>query len=346
MCKKYFILIVIYSLFIVSCSKIETSMQPQTKLALGTVCTVNLFEDGTQDLYDEIFERVKEIEELMSARISTSEVSRINTHADIKPLIVSEDTFAVIKMSLDFAHKTNGAFNPAIGPLVGLWGIGTQFAKIPKDIEIQEAIKNSNYKNIVLNSHDSENSIVLLGEKMSLDLGGVAKGYATDQIVEILEKYGVKSAIIDLGGNIFAYGKKENNAPWRIGIKNPFDSEGQPIIAVEVKNESVVTSGVYERFFEQDGIRYHHLLDSKTGYPVDNALMSVTIVHESSTIADILSTAVFALGADDGIKLLENMGVQGFCIDSNKEIYASSAIARNLEIINKDFSLCLEKVEQ
>ena len=338
MYKKWFLLLGIIFLF-VSCNKSVHPALPQKEIVLGTICTVNLFEHGTQELYAEIFDTLQKVENLMSANTTTSEIACANKNAGLGEVVISKPTYDVLKIALEYSEKTNGAFNLAIGPLVKIWGIGTADAKIPTKEEIQVAKELCNWQNIVLSEKNDSYFVFLEKAGMSLDLGGVAKGYAADQINVILKSRGIDKAMIDLGGNIFAYGEKEINTPWRIGIKNPFDSTGEPIIALSIKNESVVTSGVYERFFEQDGIRYHHLINSATGFPSNNGLMSVTIVHEYSTVADILSTAVFILGKDDGMNLLENMGIQGFCIASNKEIYATNTIVRNLEIINKDFFL-------
>ncbi len=322
-----------------ACTKQADPITSDTRIALGTVCTISLYEKGTQDLYDELFLRLNEIEQLMSPNIIDSELSKANDFAGFEKGSISADTYTVLEKSLEYARLTDGAFNPAIGPLVNLWAIGTDAARVPSQEEIEKAVLLSQWEKVLLTKEQNDYFVFLEEEGMALDLGGIAKGYAADELVEILHENNIYSAIIDLGGNIYALGEKENGDAWKVGIKNPFDSTGSPAVRVDLKNQSVVTSGVYERFFEQYGVRYHHLLDSKTGYPVNNGLMSVTIVTESSMLADVLSTAVFVLGKEKGLALLESLGENGFCITAEKEILATQELQGNLFVLDESFSL-------
>ncbi len=327
------------TLLCISCEKKITPIPSDTRVVLGTVCTINLYENGSQEIYDELFSRLEDIENVMSINIQDSEISKINDLAGIEKVAISNDTYTVLTKALEYAETTKGAFNPAIGPLVKLWAIGTDSAKVPNQEEINKAISLVDWKKVIV-SEEKEQHFVFLQEKdMSLDLGGIAKGYAADEMIRILKIYAIDSAIIDLGGNIYALGEKQNGEVWRVGIKNPFDSTGSPAIRLDVKNTSVVTSGVYERFFEKHGIRYHHLLDSNTGYPVNNGLMAVTIATESSMLADVLSTAVFALGEKEGINLLESLGVKGFCVNSEREVIATNNLKNEIAILDDSFTL-------
>lgn len=337
--KKYILSVLFLSIFLFSCNtQKETILEPQTELVIGTVCTINLFEDGTEDLYSTLFDQLSDIENKMSVNIATSEIALANQNAGIKPVEISYETYEIIEASIDIANITNGAFNPAIGPLVKIWAIGTDAARIPTQEEITEAINLCDWKNIELEKKDNVYSVFLTKKGMSLDLGGVAKGFAADSIRSILTENNVQKAMIDLGGNVFAYGEKAENTPWRIGIKNPFNSTGSPIIALSLTDTSVVTSGVYERFFENNGVRYHHLLNSNTGYPENNNLLSVSIVSESSMLADILSTAVFVLGLEEGMSLLEEQKIQGFCITNEKEIITTGNSFNLVEVLDSDFT--------
>ena len=340
--KKLFLVIIIGGILLFGgCKKLEQPMSAQTEIVLGTVCTVNLFEHGTQELYAEIFNALHDVENLMSANSTTSELVLVNNNAGISSVQISEETYTVIEAALKYAKMTNGAFNPAIGPLVKLWAIGTDSAAIPSGVEIERTSKLCNWQNVLLSQKKDGYFVFLEKEGMALDLGGVAKGFAADKTVAILQGHAIPTAMIDLGGNIYACGEKLSDVPWRIGIKNPFDSTGEPIVALSVHDASVVTSGVYERFFEQDGVRYHHLINTATGRPQDNELMSVTIVAKSSMQADILSTAVFILGKEAGLKLLEQINISGFCITRNKEIYATENSALKIEVFDKNFTLNL-----
>lgn len=290
---------------LVSCTR---AVQPRVESLMGTVCTVNAYEYGTQELYDELFTRIAEIENDFSVNIASSYIAAINNAAGQRAVAVSADVFFVVKAALQYAELTDGAFDPTVGPLVKLWGINTDSARVPQQQEIDNALPLVNWRNVTIAENaDGSGSVLLSQRGMSLDLGGIVKGYAADELVKILQKRNVKRAIIDLGGNVFVYGKKKDGALWRVGVKDPDFPEGAPALIARLTNSTVVTSGVYERFFVEDGIRYHHILDTKTGCPADAGLLSTTIICESSMAADALSTSVFALGKERGMALLKKI---------------------------------------
>jgi thiamine biosynthesis lipoprotein len=288
-----------------ACAPVE---ETRSTFALGTVCKIALFENGKKDIYAKIFSRLAEIEAVMSANEipggGISELSRVNQNAGIQPVAVSGELITVLERALFFAKITDGAFNPAIGPLVKLWKIGTEDAQVPDKEAILAVQPLLDYRDVEV---DAANRTVYLKHKgMSLDLGGIAKGYAADEVVRILTDAGIQRAVIDLGGNIYAHGSKAPKQKWLIGIQNPLASRGEFLAVEEVSSRSLVTSGVYERFFEENGIRYHHILDTKTGYPADSGLLSVTIISANSMNADALSTALFVLGYEKGAAILSH----------------------------------------
>lgn len=295
------LLIIIFSICFASC---ERAADPRTEALMGTVCTVNAYDDGTKSLYDELFARLHEIDETFSVTIDSSEISAINKAAGERSVSVSSDTAYVVKAALSFAELTGGAFDPTVGPLVKLWGINTDHARVPEKSEIDAVLPLINWRDV---SVTDDNTVMLKRHGMALDLGGIVKGYAADELTKILKARKVRRAIVDLGGNIFVYGKKKDGSPWRVGIKDPNDPEGVPAIVLNVANSTIVTSGVYERFFTENGVRYHHILDVKTGYPAASGLLSSTIVCESSMAADALSTSVFVLGREGGMELLHRI---------------------------------------
>ena len=299
--STFALLIIIFSIGFASC---ERTAEPRTEALMGTVCTVNAYEDGTKSLYDELFARLHEIDETFSVTIDSSEISAINKAAGERSVSVSSDTAYVVKASLSFAELTGGAFDPTVGPLVKIWGINTDHARVPEKSEIDAVLPLINWRDV---SVTDDNTVMLKRRGMALDLGGIVKGYAADELTKILKARKVRRAIVDLGGNIFVYGKKKDGSPWRVGIKNPNDPEGVPSIVLNVANSTIVTSGVYERFFTENGVRYHHILDAKTGYPAASGLLSSTVVCESSMAADALSTSVFVLGKKSGMELLRRM---------------------------------------
>ena len=281
-----------------SCRSAES---PRTELVLGTVCTVNAFRDGSDALYDELFARLSEIDRDASATGTASQVQAVNAASGVAPVTVGADVFAVTQAALRVAEQTGGAFNPAVGPLVALWGIATEGARVPSAAEIAEARALCDWRDIELD--ETARSIFLKKRGMRLDLGGIAKGYAADELSAILRARGVRRAVISLGGNVYLFGRKRGSR-WRVGIRNPLQPDGEAALALELSEASVVTSGVYERFFEQDGVRYHHILDTATGAPARTGLLSVTVVCNSSLLADALATALFVLGMERGFALL------------------------------------------
>jgi thiamine biosynthesis lipoprotein len=283
-----------------------------------------LYENGTPALYDRLFARLGEIDALMSATRPDSELSLINAGAGAAPVSVSPELMAVLEKARYFAEISGGAFDPTVGPLVRLWNIGSDTAAVPEAAEIADALGLINWQDMIL---DRTRGTVLLSKPgMALDLGAIAKGYAADELAGILREAEIPGAIIDLGGNIYAFGTRPPESagaatrPWRIGIQNPLDDRGVYAGVVELWNCSVVTSGVYERFFLYNGKRYHHILDTVTGFPVENGLVSVTVIAPSSMDADALSTALFTLGYEKGRALAEKEGVQALFIFGDKTI--------------------------
>ena len=285
-----------------SCKQTESS---RAEFALGTVCSVTLFNQVDNGVYDDIFKRIRELDNLMNVYIPSSDVSRINAAAGIEPVQVHEDVFTVIERSLYYANISGGAFDPSVGPLVSLWGIGGDSPRVPSQEEIDETLPLVNWRNIELDP--VTRTVFLKHPGMSLDLGAIAKGYAADEAAVIIRKAGIRRAIIDLGGNIVTCGERKDRKPWRVGIQNPNKDRNAYIGVLQVTEKSVVTSGAYERFFEEEGQRYHHIFSPSSGYPVENGLLSVTIITPASIDADALSTAVFVLGYERGKVLIDSL---------------------------------------
>lgn len=326
------------SLFFAACAPSAQSETNRTDFVLGTVCSVWLIEGGTSKTTDEVFARLRQIEDRMSANKDGTEIAAVNANAGIKPVAVSPDTFFVISKALEYAKLTNGAFDPTVGPLVKLWGIGSDDAKVPAQKDIDAALKLIDYRKVELNA--SAQTVFLPVKGMRLDLGAIAKGYAADEVDSILAKHKVKAAVIDLGGNVMVFGKKKDGSLWRVGIQNPDSSRGEYIGLVTGPEMTVVTSGIYERFFMQDGKRYHHILSTSNGYPVDNSLVSVSIITHSSIDADALSTSVFALGLKKGMELIKSLkDVYAVFIDSTNRVYLSPGANKIFTLTSKDFTL-------
>ena len=298
------------------CSSFSNEPLSYTGTAFDTVVNIQIFDSSDQQLIENCKDICQTYEQKFSRTIETSEISQINASGGA-PVEVSDDTIKIIKKGIYYGELSNGAFDITIGSLTSLWNFTDESPSVPSAESIASAVKHIDYKNIEI----SGNTVRLLDPEAKIDLGGIAKGYIADRLKDYLKEEGVEHALINLGGNILAIGQKTDHSDYNIGIQNPFDKEGEPITTVKLNNQSVVTSGNYQRFFRQNGKIYHHILDPKTGYPTENNLNSVTIITDSSLTADALSTTCFVLGPEFGMKLVNQLdNVDAVFIDSNNEI--------------------------
>lgn len=311
--------------------------ETRTDFVLGTVCTVRLITGGDARTLDAVFARLREIEARMSANRDGTEIDAVNQSAGGKAVAVSPDTYAVIAKALDYAKRTEGAFDPSIGPLVRLWNIGDNSGTLPPKEAVRKVLPLVDWRRIEMDP--AKRTVRLATPGMRLDLGAIAKGYSADEAARILGEAGVKAAVVDLGGNVLVFGKKKDGSQWRVGIQNPEDDRGAYIGLVSGYQMTIVTSGIYERFFIQDGVRYHHILDTKTGYPVENGLVSVTIITEKSIDADGLSTSVFALGLRKGMEFIQRTpGVEAVFIDAQHRVYMSPGAKKSFRITDPAYT--------
>ena len=323
-----------------SCGPTETVVEDlsQTTYALGTVISINLYDQGDQALMDQLIARVSVIEGLMSAQIETSEISEIMNQAGIEPVKVSEETFYVIERALYYADLSGGKFDPTIGPIVDLWGIGTEDARVPDQGEIDEALQYVDYNLIELD--EAALTVYLPLEGMSLDLGGIAKGYVADELVKVLDEGQVERAMINLGGNVYAYGEKANGELYKVAIQTPYDTRNTYFGYTELQDATVVTSGPYERYFEEDGVIYHHIFDAHTGYPLQGDVVSVSIVSPNSIDADALSTLLFTMSPEDGLELIESIvGIECVYVDKSFKLTLSSGLIDNFVLTDDQYEI-------
>lgn len=340
-CKAISLLIGIFLIFsLIGCTNSNDDSKPlsKTEYFMGTVVTVTLYDNKSEKIIDKAFEEVKKIEQLVSINMEGTELDEVNNNAGIKPVKVSDDTYNIIKKGLEYSSLTNGSFDITIGPLVKLWSIGLPEAKVPTIEEIKEKIQYINYNDVELNN--SEKTVFLKKPGMIIDLGGIAKGYTADVIAQTLKDEGVEKAIIDLGGNIYALGEKAENTLWRIGIQNPDQTRGEIVGSINVKDKSIVTSGIYERFIEQDGVKYHHILSPKSGYPYDNEIAGVTIISDKSIDGDALSTSVFSMGITKGLEFINSLpDTEAIFITKDHKIYLTEGSQEIFKLINDDFQI-------
>lgn len=309
----------------------------RTNYIMGTIVNLTLFGSGNDEAFEGSFELIRDIESKMSLNIEDSEISEINRNAGVAPVKVSQDTFDVIEKSIEYSELSEGKFDISSGAIVQLWNIGSDSARVPAKSELDDALNKVGFEGIVLDK--SSQTVFLKQEGMVLDLGAIAKGFAADKVRDYLFSEGITKGIVDIGGNLYLIGTNRDDEAWTVGIQNPFsENRNEYLGSISETNKSVVTSGVYERYFEEGGVRYHHILDTSTGYPVDNDLMSVSIVSDESIDGDALSTSAFALGLEKGMALIESLdGVDAIFVTKDKKVYLSKNIKGNFKIHDPQF---------
>jgi thiamine biosynthesis lipoprotein len=326
----------------VSCSKKDEKVDKYAT-KMDTIMHLTAYGHNANKAIEEAFRRVDEIEKMASSSISTSDVSKINQAAGKEYVKVHPEIIGIIKTSIEYSKISNGAFDITVGPLIKLWGIGTSAERVPKDLEIKEKLAVVGYNNISINEADS--SVKLMKVGMSIDLGGIAKGFTADEVVNIFKKYGVDSAIINLGGSsIYTLGEKPDKTLWSIAIQNPRKEKNEGNIGIVKLNQGALsTSGDYQRYFIKDGKRYHHILDPATGYPADAGVMSDMILVDNSVaypnmVADILTKITFVSGVEKGLKIIDSLeGVSCMAVTTDFKLYKSSKWNTKMEDLSPEF---------
>lgn len=342
----FIILTICFCITAASCAKEdEPSNKPvsKTELMLNTVVTITLYSPNAADILPGAFEICKKYENMLSKTISTSDIYKIN-HSDNEFINVSGETLELIKQSLNYGELSGGAFDITIGAVSDLWDFGSRKENIalPPSSKIVQALETVDYEQIEFDG----SRVRLTKQGAQIDLGAIAKGFIADRIADYLYSQNVQGAIIDLGGNILAVGEKPTDEPWIVGIQKPF-SEGDKMIAtLSLPNKSVVSSGIYERYFELDGKIYHHILDTSTGYPMAADMISVTIVSDKSVDGDALSTAAFCMGIEKGLALIESLdNTEAAFVSNDNKIYCTSGFNKDIpiELLDNSYTVCIVK---
>lgn len=314
--KKHCLIMSLVMLLIL-CGCANNEPLSRTQILLDTQVTITLYDQPSSNILDECFEICKKYELLLSRTNPESELYKLNQQDKNEPIKISDELAKVIQIGLDYSEVSNGNFDITVGRLIDLWDFKASQPVAPKQSDIDQALTTVSYKNINLDS----NLIRFSNPDTIIDLGAVAKGYIGDRIKDYLIKQGINSAIINLGGNVLCVGKKGTD-DFRIGITDPQGNDD--IIRLNINDQSVVTSGIYQRYFEVDGKYYHHILSPQTGYCYNNGLASVSIISDDSVDADALSTVCFTLGLEQGLKMINGMdGVEAIFIDVNNSIIYS-----------------------
>lgn len=309
----------------------------RTGFYFDTVIQVTIYDVKKEPCLEECMQLAETYEKMLSPTIEGSDIWNIN-HSGGKPVIVSDETVSLLKTALAYCEMTEGRIDITMETVSCLWDFHAEKSasgtladsktsgtagRIPDETALSEALSHVDYHNVLIEG----NTVTLLDPESRIGLGFIAKGYIADKLKEYLLSQNIQSAIINLGGNLLAVGSKPDGSPFQFGIQMPFEAQGTPIAALPVSDKSVVSSGVYERYFYQDDTLYHHILDVSDGYPVQNTLLGVTVLSDSSTMGDALSTACFILGADEGMRLVESLeDVEAVFIFNDYALHYSSGL--------------------
>lgn len=317
--KKYFISAMLSALlFLTGCSA-ESSPEPVqgTFFAMDTMMDFTIY--GESGLIDQSESLIASLESLVSVTDTGSELYAINQTGSGT---LTGKASSLMEQALEICRRTDGALDLSIYPIVRAWGFTTGSYQVPDEAEIQALLPLVDYRKI---QYDAADGDVTLPVGMKIDLGSVAKGYAGQLVAQMLREHGVQSALLNLGGNVQTVGAKPDGSPWQIGIKDPQGEDAMMVLSVE--DQAVVTSGGYERYFEQDGQTYWHIMDPSTGHPADSGLISVTIVGDEGVVCDGLSTALFVMGLEKAADLWAQSGdFEAVFVTASGEVYITEGL--------------------
>ena len=319
-----------------------------SSIKLNTAIQITIYDSQDKSLLDDCLALCDRYELIFSRTNENSELYKLNHRKDTSdkdpnadgqtipyPISgtadtwhISEDLASLLSQGLSITRESDGAFDIAIAPLTSLWDFTAEDPKVPDDAAIQKALPLCSSDGVTIDGQD----ITLPSDDIQFDVGAIAKGYIADRMKDLLVKKGVKSAIINLGGNVLCIGSKPDGTPFKVGIQKPFADRNETEAVMDITGKSVVSSGIYERCFKQGGKLYHHILNPQTGYPYENGLISVTIISDQSVDGDALSTTCFALGLEDGLKFAEKKGVQAVFITEDYELHYTDGFQDEINV--------------
>lgn len=304
--------------------------------AMDTFMTVTAYDkskETAESTRAQIEQTINELDQLMSRQRAESDLSKLNA-ANGQPVTVTQELYEAIETAVEYAQLTDGAYDPTTAPLSDLWGIGTDQQQVPAQADIDQTLTRVGWQNIKLLG---DNTVQLLNGAQ-IDLGGIGKGWAANDTAEICKNGDdTLQVLAQLGGNIYGIGENPNSedGKWHIGIADP-DNSANSVAVISIVDESVVTSGDYERYFIQDGKRYHHIFDPSTGYPADNGLRSVTVVDADSAKADALTTGLFVMGLDRGLEFCEQHDIKAVFITDDKRVIPTENVLAQYEFMGEE----------
>ena len=336
---------VIFLIFFFECSGSDVQLFEKTRIVMDTLVSITIYakqepEDWQQHV-EQAFETMQRIEDLATSFNDSSEVGQLNLNAGHRGISVHKDVLEIIKQAQEVGENSDGAFDVTVLPLLRLWNFKSSNPRVPTQDEVLEKRGLVDFRRIVIN----DNNVFLPEVNMGMDLGAIAKGYAVDKAVEVLEKYDYKNFMVEAGGDLRAIAGELTRGQRTIWVRHPRKVSGF-FAKIKMDEGAVASSGDYERFFEVSGKRFHHIVNPKTGYPA-SPVVSVTIFSETTVLADAYATAVFVLGPEKGLDFIEKLPETEGLIVYQKEIDSdlildwkvSKGIARDLEIFNQKGNL-------
>lgn len=298
---------------------------------------IKIYAAHEDDLLNQAEALIRDIESTVSVTSEDSEIYALNRDKKVSMSSITND---LLTSAIYYGNSTNGALDVSIYPIVKAWGFTTDKQAVPSSNVIAELLPHVNYKKIQIDS----NAIASIDPDMEIDLGSVTKGYTSDQLISLFRDNGVENAIVSLGGNVQTLGTKPDGNPWKVAIRDPFSDEYAA--ALSITDKAVITSGNYERFFEENGKRYHHIMDPSTGAPSENGIASVTIIADSGTKADALSTALFVMGIDKASEYWrKDTGFDVIFITTDGQMYITPGIKSSFTALGQFASAKIHTIE-
>lgn len=305
----------------------ESAKASHDLFAMDTYMTVTAYGEYAEEAVGKAEEEILRLDALLSTGEETSEVAELNKAGEG---VLSEDAALLLKRSMEFYKDTGGAFNIAVYPVMQAWGFPTGEYQVPAEKDLENLLALADPLQITYNRESGK--VSFSKEGVQVDFGGIAKGYASQKVMEIYQESGITSGIVNLGGNVQVLGRKPDQSLWRVAVQNP-EEDGGYLGILSVENRAVITSGGYERCFEQDGKVYHHIIDPATGYPAENGLVSVTVISEDGTLADALSTSLFVMGKEKAIDYWQEHSGEfdAILLDEAGALYVTEGVSDSFE---------------
>lgn len=330
------LVVIVVGLFLQMGRKQEKHLYKETRSSLYTLVTITVVGDSPEKARKATaaaYDALDDLGRLLNFYAEDSELSAINRNAGIKPVHVSRDTLEIVKTALMVSEQTEGGFDVTVGPIVKLWDFKKK--TLPSAAAIAERLPSVGYENIVID--EAAATVFLKKPGIQMDLGGIIKGFAADKAVQTLKANGIEDGIVAVAGDIKLFGRQPDGRPWNIGIQNP-RAEGDKdelFATVNLGTQGISTSGDYQRYFILDGVRYHHLLNPKTGYP-ESLCRSVTVIAPEAALTDAYATGIFIMGPQKGLAVLERLGMDGVIIDRDGKVLTTKGIRDKVHLLKTE----------